>query len=92
MYLLIEYIEHSWHPGCAHLHCLEIHENYYNPVIIMETKDELVAWLKKKYPSAIIYVNGNTTISVERFNYKGQSKGIETYYMIKVTLGKPIVF
>jgi hypothetical protein len=90
--MLVEYKEHGWHPGCSHVHCLEVHDDYYHPVIILNTKAQLVEWLKEKYPAGNLTVEGDSVVYVERFNWKDESKGIDTYYMVEVTLGKVIVY
>lgn len=92
MYLLVEYQEGFTSPVReGHLTCAAMEDDYYNPVILLNTEAQLVEWLENEYPSAKITVN-NGTVYVEKLNWKGDSKGLETYYMLEVQLGKPIVY
>jgi hypothetical protein len=90
MYLLIEYREgYVQPPRPGHITCSTVQDDYYNPIILTDTKGELIAWIRQTWPSADINVNGDTVV-VKRKAWNGNIKGVDTYYMVTVEKGKCI--
>lgn len=63
-----------------------LEDDYYKPIIVCKTREELVEFLG---PRAVW--NGDTA-TLEHFNMKGESKGVNVCYAIPVTFGKLLVY
>lgn len=90
MYLLVEYVESSVNLNCTHSHCLEVHDDYYNPVVVCETKEQLLMWLDENRHGTL-ELNGDTVYMHVR-NWQGESKYTDVFYILPVELGKALVY
>jgi len=88
LWLLTEYVEGFVNlPREGHWTCATIQDDYYNPVLICKTRQELVDFLGDE----LVTWNGDTA-TVELVNWRGESKGTAIYYAIPVQLGKIIAY
>lgn len=90
MYLLVEYQE-GYANTSGPVYTWSLGDDYYNPVVICNTKAQLVEWLRNNRVNSKFDVNGDT-ITIERLNWQGDFKGVDTYRMIHVEIGKEIVY
>lgn len=92
MYLLVEYQEGFVNLARnGHITCATVEDDYYNPVVIVDTREELIEWIKDNRQGSKMEVNGDT-ITIERRSWQGEIKGIDIYHMVKVEKGKAIVY
>lgn len=91
-WLLVEYREGFINPArVGHLTCATIEDDYFNdyfnPVIICKTRQELVDFLGTEH----VAWNGDTA-TVEKYSWQGELKYSTILYAIPVQFGKLIVY
>jgi hypothetical protein len=91
MYLLIEFVEGFSSYECQHLSCVRVEDDYYNPVVLCNSKEDLIQWVKDNRQGSNMRVNGDA-IYVEHKSWQGVPKGTDLYYMLPVEMNKAIVY
>jgi hypothetical protein len=92
MFLLVEYKEGYFKPAePGHITCSTVEDDYYFPIVLCETKEEIFTWVQQRQKPGTVLLNGDT-ITVEKTNWRGEPKVTEIYYMVPVKLGEIIVY